>query len=76
MHANGDLRVKTDGFHEVLELASGAEPEFHAGVNPAYMIDALRGATGACTIDYGEKLDGVGVRTGEDFLAVVMPMRI
>jgi DNA polymerase-3 subunit beta len=76
MHANGDLRVKTDGFNEVLELASGADPEFHGGLNPAYMIDALRGANGICTIDYGEKLDGISVRTGEDFMAVVMPMRI
>ena len=76
IHANGDLRVKTDGFQEVLELASGADPEFHGGVNPAYMIDALRGANGLCKIDYGDKLDGIGISTGDDFLAVVMTMRI
>jgi DNA polymerase-3 subunit beta len=76
MHANGDLRIATDTFREVLELAETATPEFHGGVNPAYMLDALRGANGLCRIDYGEALDGIGVRTGEDFLAVVMPMRI
>ncbi len=76
MHANGDLRIATDAFSERLELASGADPEFHGGVNPVYIIDALRGANGLCTIDYGTELDGIGVRTGEDFLAVVMPMRI
>jgi hypothetical protein len=70
------LRVKTDGFSEVLELESGADPEFHGGVNPAYMIDALRGASGICEIGYGEKLEGIGVKVKEDLLAVVMPMRV
>jgi DNA polymerase III sliding clamp (beta) subunit (PCNA family) len=76
MHANGDLRVKTDGFNEVLELAAKCDPEFHGGVNPSYMIDALRGAFGRCTIEYGDKLSGIAVYTGPDFMAVVMPMRI
>ena len=76
MHANGDLRITTDSFSEVLELASGADPEFRGGVNPVYIIDALRGAHGLCKIEYGTELDAIAVRTGDDFMAVVMPMRI
>jgi DNA polymerase III sliding clamp (beta) subunit (PCNA family) len=77
MHANGDLRVTTDiGFREVIELSQTADPECHLGANPAYLIDALRGATGTCQVEYGEVLDPIGIRTGETFYAVVMPMRI
>lgn len=77
MHANGDLRLVTDvGFCEVLELSQTADPEHHVGANPTYLIDALRGANGTCQIEYGDPLDPIGIRTGEDFYAVVMPQRI
>lgn len=78
LHANGDLRlISSAGFREVLELSEPAGLEHHAGVNPVYMIDALRGAAGDCRIEYSTgDLDPIGIRTNDDFYAVVMPLRI
>jgi DNA polymerase III sliding clamp (beta) subunit (PCNA family) len=77
MHANGDLRITTDnGFKEVIALVKGATPEHHGGVNPRYVVDALRGVTGVAQIEYGTGLDPIAVRACDDLLAVVMPLRI
>ena len=78
LRANGDLRVSTPvGFREVLELTRGAKPEHHAGVNPLYLVDAIRGADGPVRIGYGDdELDAIEITPKQGRLAVVMPVRI
>ena len=73
MLVNGDLRVATDQFSEVLTLAKKATREQALRVNPLYMVNAVKMA-GNVTISYGERLEPLFLRAG-DRVAIVMPMK-
>lgn len=79
--ANGDLRLRTDSFDEVLTLAKKSPELAVLGLNPNYLADALADGDELCEIRFGEEregehLDPVLVRPSDSLLAVVMPMRL
>lgn len=79
--ANGDLRLSTDSFDEVLTLAKAAPELVTLGLNPGYLATALADGDELCEIRFGDEEDGenlapVLVRPSDSLLAVVMPMRI
>ena len=73
MLVNGDLRVATDQFSEVLSLAKKATRKQTLRVNPSYMQDAVK-VDGNIVVAYGDTLDPLVITAG-DRVAVVMPMR-
>ncbi len=74
--ANGVLSVSNNSFTEVLELLSKAPVEREVGVEPRYMLEALKTDGDVVEVFYGEALEPIKVVAGDDLFAVVMPMRI
>ena len=73
--ANGDLRVATDNFAEVVPLEISSNDKYTWGMSPGYLIDAISGAD-TVQIEPGNALEPVKIITGDDRFAVVMPTKL
>lgn len=77
IHINGSatMSVPNAGFEETVQLAQAATKEITYGVNPDYMIDALKVEDLTAIVHYGDELDPILVEF-DGFRGLVMPCRI
>lgn len=73
LRINGDLRVASPVFSEVIPLAKKGTGDGALCINPAYVRDAAQ-MTGNVELYYGEPMHPVTIHAG-DRTAIVMPMK-